>query len=43
MNTLELAAELICHDIILKAYLGFTHHKIEYKRYSGVDTPMQGI
>jgi len=43
MKALELAAVLMCHDIILGAYLGFIHHEIEYKRYSGVDTPMQGI
>jgi len=43
MKALELAAELMHHDIILGAYLGFTHHKIEYKKCSRVDTPMQGI
>jgi len=42
-KALELAAELMCHDIILGAYLGFTHHEIEYKKCYKVDTPMQGI
>jgi len=43
MKALELAAELMCHDIILGAYLGFTHHEIEYKKCFRVDTPTQGI
>jgi len=43
MKALELAAVLMHHDIILGAYLGFTHHEIEYEKCSRVDTPMQGI
>jgi len=41
-KTLELAA-VLCVVTLLGVYLGFTHHEIEYKKCSRVDTPMQGI
>jgi hypothetical protein len=31
-KALELAAVIMRRDIILGAYLGFTHHEIEYKK-----------